>query len=437
MILEMTGNFDMSRRAETLCVITLLALVTTPRAGALAQEMPSKAVVIRNNTPIRAGAGRSFYIVGELSQGAQVTVEEVVFGWYKIQPPEGTFSYISRAFVDAFGDGQAGRINTNRAAVRTASINGPGESYRRQIDLLKGDTVQIVSEQGSFYKIIPPDGAYVFLPPGTVRDAALSTHTPTDTADPHLQQTPRAETPASLSNSWPTPSRAEAPDEISAAPTPSNLARTNDPPTTARELTRPLDASNENVAPPPVQGKAEPVLEALITAERRFQETHTLPLEDQPIAQLLSRYQALAKEVKLESTDRHIIAVRIAELQHRMEVADALRQIAAARKNIQSDLIHEILNDERLAPPKQQYDARGLLQASGVYNGNALPQLFRVVEPANNRIITYIRLRPEVDPSVYVGKYVGIAGQTVFDPALKLKLIEAEYLEVIELSATR
>jgi len=432
----------MPRRAETLCVITLLALLATPSPGAWAQGMPLTAVVIHDNTPIRAGAGRSFYVVGELSQGMSVTVEEVVFGWHKIRPPEGTFSYISRAFVDAYGDGQTGRINTHRAAVRTASINGPGESYRRQIDLLKGDTVQIVSEEGSFYKIIPPRGAYVFLPPGTIRDAALSTDAPADTAQsPKRQQTPPDEISGGLPNNRPISSRAAVPGEISAAPTPSDsdpLSGINDPPTPASSgLARSSDALIETVASPPVKGKAKPVSEALKAVEQRFQETHALSLEDQPIAELLKTYQALAKQTNLESTDRHIIAVRIAELKHRMEVADALRQIAAARKNIQSDLIQEVLNDERLAPPQPQYDARGLLQASGVYNGNTLPQLFRVVEPASNRIITYIRLRPGVDPSMYVGKYVGIAGQTVFDPALKLKLIEAEHLEVIKLSATR
>ena len=429
----------MSRRAEALCVATLLALLVTPRAGVLAQDMPLKAVVVRDNTPIRAGAGRSFYVVGKLSQGMGVTVEEVVFGWHKIRPPEGTFSYISRAFVDAFGDGQTGRINTHRAAVRTASINGPGESYRRQIDLLKGDTVQIVSEEGSFYKIIPPDGAYVFLPPGTVRDAALSTGPSADTAqNPQLKQTPPDEISGGLPNNRLISSRAAVPGEISAAPTSSDLSQASDPSTTAQELTRPSDTLiAPAAASTPMKDKAKPVSEALIAAEKRFQETHTLPLEKQPLVELLKTYQALAQQTNLESTDLHIVAVRIAELKHRVQVADALRQIAAARKNIQSDLIHEVLNDERLAPPKQQYDARGLLETSGVYNGNALPQLFRIVEPTNNRIITYIRLRPGVDPSAYVGKYVGIAGPTVFDPALKLRLVEAQQLDVIQLSATR
>ena len=79
----------------------------------------------------RAGAGRSFYSVGELKKGTPVTVDEVVFGWYKIKPPQGIYSYISRAFVDAYGDGKTGKVNTNRAAVRASSVNGPGESYRR------------------------------------------------------------------------------------------------------------------------------------------------------------------------------------------------------------------------------------------------------------------------------------------------------------------
>ena len=423
----------MSRRAQTAYAATLLVLLAIPGPDALAQNMSATAVVIHDKTPIRAGAGRSFYIVGELPLGTEVIVEEVVFGWHKIQPPPGTYSYISRAFVDAYGDGQTGRINTNRAAVRTASINGPGESYRRQIDLLKNDTVQIVAEEGSFYKIIPPDGAYVFLPPGTIRSAALGADTvPSAVERSRPQQPVSAETPANASQDNFSTNK----NSVIPSPTASNPSGA-----LPDELAAGAGAtvSNETPAQKSIEAKraARPASAPLKEAEQRLQEIQGMALEDQPLVDLFNTYQRLATEPNLESEDRQIITVRIAELRHRIEVADALRQIAAARENIRTDLIQEVLNDERLTSPPPQYDARGRLQASGVYNGNTLPQLFRVVEPASNRIITYIRLQSEVDPSAYVGKYVGVAGQTVFDPVLKLRLIEVEHLDVIELTATR
>lgn len=429
----------MPRRADALCLVVLVGLLATPVMVLGISETPYEAIVSQPDTPIRAGAGRSFYVVGQLAQGTQVTVEEVVFGWYKIRPPQGTFSYISRAFVDAYGDGRSGTINTNRAAVRTASINGPGESYRRQIDLLKGDTVQIVAEEGSFYKIIPPDGAYVFLPPGTIGNTASNPDTSSTTAVqfPSSQQpTLSAETAApSPSNDQPIPSRQTTFDEAPAAKSDSNPPASREPSVTPAAA-RSGDGAQENTPLPP-QDKAQPVSKALIAVEKQFEEAHGLPLEDQPLNELLKTYQAVGRLPNLEPTDRHIVKVRLAELRHRARVADALRQIATARENIQTDVIQEVLNDERLAPPKQPYDARGLLHASGVYNGNVLPQLFRVVEPASHRIISYVRLKPGVDPSTYVGKYVGIAGQKVFDSRLKLKLIEANHLEIIELTATR
>ena len=112
-----------SSRTHVLIVALLLVSLIGLAPAAIGQDVPFKGTVIDEITPIRAGAGRSFYIVGELSGGTEVAIEEMVFGWYKVRPPQGTYSYISRAFVDARGDGKTGEINTHRAAVRAASVN--------------------------------------------------------------------------------------------------------------------------------------------------------------------------------------------------------------------------------------------------------------------------------------------------------------------------
>jgi len=152
-------------------VLPAVALLLFAAPPLYAQGFPYTGVVIEDQVEVRAGAGRSFYDVGQASAGTLVTVDEVLYGWHKVSPPPGVFSYISKGFVNATGDGGTGTVNRDRARVKAASVDGPGESFRQQIDLTVGDKVTIVGEDGSYYKIVPPQGAYVYLPPGSVRRA--------------------------------------------------------------------------------------------------------------------------------------------------------------------------------------------------------------------------------------------------------------------------
>ena len=151
----------------------LPSLVTTfaLTASATAQsQVPFDGTVTEDNVQVLAGAGRTFYTVGEVQRGTPVHVDEMVHSWYKIVPPEGVASYVSKAFVDLKGDGRRGVVNENRTDVKAANIEGPGRSfsYRAQVLLNRGDEVKVLGAEGDFYKIEPPEGAYVFLPPGTV-----------------------------------------------------------------------------------------------------------------------------------------------------------------------------------------------------------------------------------------------------------------------------
>ena len=159
----------MMRSFARITIVVLIAAMWP--AAAMAQDVPFSGVVVQDGVKIRAGAGRAYYVVGELKKGTIVNVDEVIFGWNKIVSPAGVHSYISKMYVDAKGNGDVGYVNTDRVEVKAGSIKGPGESYRGQVQLNRGDSVDILQEEGSFYRITPPKGAYVFLPPGSVRRA--------------------------------------------------------------------------------------------------------------------------------------------------------------------------------------------------------------------------------------------------------------------------
>ncbi len=86
-------------------VIGLLA------SSAMAQDVPFQGVVVEDHAEVLAGGSRKFYVVMYLPKGTIVTVKEVIEGYNAISPPPGSFSYISKAFVDAKGDGKTGVVS--------------------------------------------------------------------------------------------------------------------------------------------------------------------------------------------------------------------------------------------------------------------------------------------------------------------------------------
>src|SRR3954468_2873949 len=62
-------------------------------------------IVNSNAVYVRCGPAESYYPTLKLDKGARVTVVGMKLEWLKIVPPDGSFCYISKAFVDRSGDG--------------------------------------------------------------------------------------------------------------------------------------------------------------------------------------------------------------------------------------------------------------------------------------------------------------------------------------------
>ena len=118
-------------------------------------ELPFMGVVIPEEAELRAGPGKAYYPVGQLEAGSFVTVHEGLLGWFKISTPEGVYSYVSKAFVNAESSIPGpGEVTDNRVQIKAASDKGPGWSFKSHATLNTGDSVTIVSEEGRFYKIL-------------------------------------------------------------------------------------------------------------------------------------------------------------------------------------------------------------------------------------------------------------------------------------------
>jgi hypothetical protein len=439
--------------ASVLTWFTVVFIAACPGwlAQATAQEVPYTGVVIQNQTDARAGAADRFYRVGELNKGQLVRVEEVIVGWYKIVPPQGIYSYISKAFVDAQGDGSSGVVNTDRSKAYAADINGPAGSYRVQAILNEGDGVQIVAEEGSHYKIVAPPNAYVYLPPGSVRralavEAAAEPARPEEPAAPEPADEPQpaepqpqpdveapAEPPAAVPVEPEPQPVVQAPTEppvVPPAETPAEpRALPEQPQPTAVTQTESGDPSEQALQdmlnePAPAEPAAAVQVQSLAELEVQVQAMADLPLEDRPLDEMIARYEALQAAGGLGQTDAYRVASRLASLRHDREIARGLIAIAkAAEPEPQAD-----------TQPAESvnYEAVGRLLASSVYNGKTLPRMYRLADPATGRAVAYIRPGGPVDTTRFLGRLVGVQGDRTYDPALKLKVITVKRIDALQ-----
>ena len=175
-------------RFALLCLIAGLSPAMLSAADEL--QYPFPAEVVEDAALVRSGAGTTYYVVKKLKKGDLVTVDHKIYQWYKIVPPPGVYSYVSKAFVDAKGDGKVGVVNKTPAQIFTASVNGVADSFRHTTNLLKGDTVEIVAEDGGYYKITPPKGTYVYIPASAVKQVQFK---PAQAEEPVAVATPEAQ----------------------------------------------------------------------------------------------------------------------------------------------------------------------------------------------------------------------------------------------------
>ena len=78
----------------------------TPKIAGLPADVqyPFMAKVTGNDVYVRSGKGTAYYACGKVNLDDQVTVVGEAFGWAEIIPPEGSYSWIHKNYVDVEDD---------------------------------------------------------------------------------------------------------------------------------------------------------------------------------------------------------------------------------------------------------------------------------------------------------------------------------------------
>ncbi|MCA9050994.1 MAG: hypothetical protein KDA89_19795 [Planctomycetaceae bacterium] len=172
----------MSRILLTLAFLS----ITSTDLTAQVTQFPYQAEVVVSQTYVRSGGGEAFYPTSQLSKGSVVTVHRHdPGGWYMIEPPEGSFSWIPEKFVQRMS-GDEGEVLESDVVVFVGSSFGD-ETSVWQRRMMSGEKVRIldsrhidtVSGPKAMLKIAPPAREYRWVPGSAVvpvGDAARMQH---------------------------------------------------------------------------------------------------------------------------------------------------------------------------------------------------------------------------------------------------------------------
>jgi len=406
------STLSLSAFAVLLFAMPLFAQVeqTTPEVDN--SKFSSTGLVNSNSVFVRSGPGESYYATMKLDKGAKLTVVGMHFDWLKIQPPEGSFCYVAKSYVDRKGDAD-GRITKDAVNCRAGSSLNEMKVVTL-CQLAQGTEVQILGEHEEYFKIKPPDKAYLFVAKQFVDPDPASMPVVQHAEQPVVNNPPAGNHGGSGVGVIPSPTHVDRP-----------ISRHGGAVVTP--ATNPSDTEMEVVTPAPAPAAAE----AVVAADNFFEKTENdftaataKPLDQQPIDELIKAYQSLVDDEALAPTLRRIAQSRLATLKGR---ADAAGQLAAVRKN-QQDLKQKQLAlqaerkelEQRLANSAIRYAALGTLQPSSLQVGQGT--LYRLTDPANGRTIVYLR-STDAKMNSFLGSFVGIRGDIVTDDKANLRYI--------------
>jgi SH3-like domain-containing protein len=391
-----------------------------PAASADAVQQPYAGIVNDDNVYVRSGPGEIFYATTKLNKGAKITVVAARNDWLKIIPPDGSFCYVARAYVEKRGDGTVGRVTKPDLNVRAgSSLNGLKTTV--QTSLSEGDDVKILADQAQdeYFKIAPPPGAYLYVKKEFVDAAPQEKPAPVPIVAAEKITEPIASAPVPLVVENPT---------VAVAPTTNPTVAV----VTPAPATQPAEVA---VAPAPATQPVGPTAdEKFDTLESAFLDATNQPLEKQPIDTLLTKYNDLSTDPELPSSMKRIVDMRIATLKLRgdaqKQYADAMKMQEDARARQASlKAENQELADRVKAQAVSIYTALGTLRISSLQQSGTT--MYRLTDPASGHTLLYIKSN---DPkyTALVDKFIGVKGDIAEDTTMNLKVMQPTAVDEVD-----
>jgi len=335
----------------------------TEQATTAPKPITKLAQITGDNVYVRSGASTNFYPVARLNRGQRVMVSEINHGWAHIAPPRNCFSLVAKEFVDPDGPDK-GLINSDRVWVHPWSELDPGPYYAKQMQLRRGQAVQIQSEVDSFYKIAPPQGAKLWISADYIEIIEVD-----------LTEQTRVEGTEGQAQAMPPP------------------------------------PSDENIADQ-VEKEVINLIEVDLQAE------FDKDIMQRDLKLFVDKFEKLTTEDNGFAT-RQYATYRIAQLNKAIAHIEALKEIRVLATQVEQERKQYMKERAGIRPADPQiepsYAVRGKLVKSFAYDNPVGPRRYRLVDPDSEtgRTIAYVEIETDsdIDPEAYLGRFVGIRAQ--------------------------
>ncbi len=372
-------------------------------------SFPHKAQVTGENVYVRSGAGKAFYYCTKLSAPAIVVVVDQKYGYSKIIPPKGSYSWISKTFVKADPANPGVGVVTDESVRVYAGADhvAPRNSTSQQARLNDGDVVRMVGPAvGDYYKIVSPVGSYLW-----VSSQYLKYIGPVAKPKPVRPSLPEVKIPTTR-KAVPAPAKAE--------------------PKAPEPAPKPAVKPKPKAAPKPVvPKKVSPEVKSLAKYHKlaaRIDVEVAKPLGKQNYAGIRKGLTAIAKDKKsgkagryaeyqLDRIDRFVLARKAGE-----QLKNQDKKLARLRRLIRQR--HKAKIAEIREPEK--FIVTGFVRKSHVYTAAGSEQRYLIVDDSG-KIICYAvpadsALGINVDK--YLNRKIGLEGKVVKDDRSPVSLVK-------------
>ncbi len=456
------------------------SLAGTPalaQAPAMQSVTPYFVLVTGDKTPLRCAEADSAYAVAELTSGQVLHVDGERGSVLRVVYPPKVTAFVRAE--EATIEGSTVKLSKDSRLRAANVVAGFAGSWKMLLDtpLTGGTPLKLiepsVDKDGTLlgYRVAAPVGARAYLNSASVRratDAEVQAYRG-KFGEPSLESAaPAIPTPTVIAHT-PTPS-----DQPNSAPVqpPADPSTTTSPTIAENTPAKPADTIAEPMKiaaapgeggsspalPTPTQPEAQPNNQPATQSVASVQPT-TPPITErkrataeelEPTFKIVMAQPALTAEFDemlaeyrrtLDSTPtdqarrRQAIESRIKALELKAEFRDKLRQAETERAQLDEG---NVKLQQRFAELAQNrtYTMVGQLQGSTVYDGRRLPLMYRLQSLGGvPQTIGYIKPHHDLNFDGMLGQVVGVIGQTQFDDALKLNVINAVRVDLIDAAA--
>jgi len=401
----------------------------TPQITGLPADVqyPFIAKVTGNNVYVRSGKGTAYYHCGKVNLNDQVTVVGQAFGWAEILPPEGSYSWIHKNYVDVKEEQPTvGVLTGDNVRVWAGSDNiEPMRSSSMQTKLNTGEIIELFADQpkdADYYKIKPPAGAKLTINCEFLKYVGPAVPKQPAVIPPRTATQEPVELPASTET--------KAPVFGNLTEDKTSTDATADP---ATEPSAVQDA--EKADPSQHEAEASANLKTCYALATKIDQQLQKPLAEQ-------NYDPIKKDIetiKADTTDSkavtyaQILLERIARYELAISVVNTLKQqdelLAEAKEKIEKARQAELKSVHRDA----DFIYIGVLKVSHVYTNKTGRKRYLLQGPDGKILCYAIPTSEEVAGRFegLLGKRVGVQGAVSSDTKSLVTLISATGVEPI------